>query len=29
LKIVGSKESVGIRGDGKVFVNDLEEKSNF
>ena len=27
LRIVGSKESVGIRGDGKVFINDNEEKA--
>lgn len=26
LKIVGSKDSVAIRGDGKVFVNEAEEK---
>ena len=27
LRVVGSKESVGIRGDGKVFINDNEEKA--
>ena len=27
LRVVGGKESVGVRGDGKIFVNDIEEKN--
>jgi len=27
LRLVGSKDSVGIRGDGRIFVNDVEEKT--
>ncbi len=26
LRIVGSKDSVGMRGDAKIFINDVEEK---
>lgn len=29
LRLVGTKDSVAIRGDGKVFVNDSEEKPAF
>lgn len=28
LRLVGTKDSVGLRGDGKVFVNETEEKLN-
>jgi len=27
LRVVGGKESIGVRGDGKIFVNDIEEKN--
>lgn len=27
LRLVGSKDSIAIRGDGKIFVNEVEEKA--